>query len=33
MNNNYEYMQDLDFLFEVDSLPIQEQYVRIIALD
>ena len=33
MNNNYEYLQDLDFLLQIDTLPIKEQYIKLIALD
>ena len=33
MNKNYEYMQDLEFLFKINSLNLKEQYVKIIALD
>lgn len=33
MNNNYEYMQDLKFLMTIDTLPIKEQYIKLIALD
>lgn len=33
MNKSYEYMQDLDFLFKINSLNLKEQYVKIIALD
>lgn len=33
MNKSYEYMQDLDFLFKINSLSLKEQYVKIIALD
>ena len=33
MNNTYDYLQDLNFLLKIDTLPIKEQYIKLIALD